>query len=368
MMSSDEVDGDVQAETRPTPSTTTLTQSLPAGLERRMQLRTLVCTESYREARGLDPAEVQLIVPDERDLLWLDLDSPSLDELQTIATAFSFHPLAVEDAAQEHQRSKIDHYDSFYFLVLFGVSYNERTRDVLEQELDVFLGRNYLVTVHYSPIGGIEALAKRLHTDLGTLDHGVGALLYSLADTIVDSYLPVAEQIKDSIQELERRVFASQHPRARRGLHEDIFSLRAELLELRTVISPEREVLAVLSRRGLRVIDKKTGLYFRDVSDHLQRVIETIDVYHQMLAGVLDSYNAQSANALNEVMRVLTSYSIILMSITFIAGVYGMNFNTTISPFNMPELNLYFGYPLALGGMIVLATSLGLYFKRRGWL
>ncbi len=134
------------------------------------------------------------------------------------------------------------------------------------------------------------------------------------------------------------------------------------------MIGPERDVLAVLSRRGLPILDKKTALYFHDVADHLQRVIETIDVYHDMLGSVLDSYNAQSANSLNQVMRVLTSYSIILMSITFIAGVYGMNFNPSVSPFNMPELNFYFGYPLALLSMAVLTVVLVIFFKRRGWL
>jgi magnesium transporter len=231
-----------------------------------------------------------------------------------------------------------------------------------------FVGANYLFTVHQWPIRDMERVAVRLQTDLRTLDHGVSALLYSVADTVVDGYLPVVEHIRERIQQLERRVFASQAPRFRRALHEDIFALRAELLELRYVIGPERNVLATLSRRGLRIIDKKTALYFQDVADHLQRVVETIDVYHEMLASVLDSYNAQSSNSLNEVMRVLTSCSIILMSVTLIAGVYGMNFNTSISPFNMPELNFYFGYPFALGLMLAVTVVLVMYFKRRGWL
>jgi magnesium transporter len=327
-----------------------------------------VCTEAYRAALQLDPADVKLVVPDEGGLLWLDLEAPSAEELEIVTREFEFHPLAVEDAAQEHQRAKIDHYDTFYFLVLFGITFEQHTRQIQEKELDIFLGRNYLVTVHHWPIEHIDAVASRLHADMRTLSRGVGSLLYSLADTIVDSYLPVAEEIRGSIQQLERRVFASQHPRARQDLHEDIFALRAELLELRTVIGPERDVLAVLSRRGLRVIDKKTALYFQDVADHLQRVIETVDVYHEMLAGVLDSYNAQAANALNQVMRVLTSYSIILMSVTLIAAVYGMNFNTSVSPFNMPELNLYFGYPLSLLVMALLGLTLAYFFRRRGWL
>jgi magnesium transporter len=331
-------------------------------------VRTLVCTESYCANHHIDRSTVALVLPDEFNLLWLDLEAPSIMELQAVADEFNFHPLAVEDATQEHQRAKIDQYDNFYFLVLFDVTYNVSTYQVDEHELDFFLGPNYLVTVHQSPVQDVQRIASRLHADLRTLDHGASALLYTLADTIVDTYLTVVEQIRERIQQLERRVFASQLPQFRRVLHEDIFALRAELLELRYVVGPERDVLAVLSRRGLPILDKKTALYFHDVADHLQRVIETIDVYHDMLGSVLDSYNAQSGNSLNQVMRVLTAYSIILMSVTLIAGIYGMNFNPNVSPFNMPELDFYFGYPLALLLMAGLAIVLLLFFKRRGWL
>jgi magnesium transporter len=332
------------------------------------RVRVLVCSEKYCANQHIDRSSVVLVLPDGLELLWIDLEAPSAEVLQAVATDFDFHPLAVEDASQEHQRAKIDQYDSSYFLVLFGVTYNELTHQIEEHEVDFFVGPNFLFTVHQWPIRDMERVASRLQADLRKLDHGVGALLYSVADTIVDAYLPVAEQIRERIQELERRVFANELPRLRRGLHEDIFALRAELLELRYVIGPERDVLATLSRRGLRIVDKESALYFRDVADHLQRVVETIDVYHQMLVSVLDSYNAQSGNSLNEVMRVLTSCSIILMSVTLIAGVYGMNFNTSISPFNMPELNFYFGYPFALALMLTLTIALVLYFKRRGWL
>jgi magnesium transporter len=332
------------------------------------RVRTLVCTEKFCAEHQIDRSNVVLVLPDEFDLLWLDLEAPSIDELHTVADEFGFHPLAVEDASQEHQRAKIDQYDNFYFLVLFGVTYSLKNYEVDEHEIDFFLGPNYLVTVHQAPVHDVQRIAERLHTDLRTLDHGASALLYTLADTIIDTYLGVVEQIRERIQQLERRVFASQVPRFRRALHEDIFALRGELLELRYVIGPERDVLAVLSRRGLPILDKKTALYFHDVADHLQRVIETIDVYHDMLGSVLDSYNAQSANSLNEVMRVLTSASIILMSITVICGVYGMNFNPAVSPWNMPELEFYYGYPLALLAMAGLTIVLVIFFKRRGWL
>src|SRR5262245_32183855 len=261
-------------------------------------LRTLLCTESYLASHQLERGDVALVVPDERNLLWLDLEAPTTDDLNALAEEFGFHPLAIEDASTEHQRAKIDHYDTFSFVVLFGVTYNELTHQIQEHELDVFVGANCLITVHYWPLHDIDRVAARLATDIPAAPRGVGVLLYSLCDTVVDSYLPVADRIRDRIRTLERRVFA-RRPIAHvlESVHEDVFILRSELLDLRQVIGPERGVLAVLSHRGVAVIDKHAAVYFKDVADHLQRVVETIDVYHDMLSSVLDSYHAQSANA-----------------------------------------------------------------------
>ena len=277
------------------------------------RLRTIVCTESYSAAHQIASADVEIVVPDERDLLWLDLEAPSAEELKAVGDEFGFHPLAIEDATQEHQRAKIDRYEHFSLIVLFAVTYHARGHRIEEHELDVFMGDNYLITVHHGPIEAVNRTAGRLRTDLGTLTSGVAVLLYALADTLVDAYLPIADAIRDRIQQLERRVFAMNHPRLRPGVHEDIFSLRSELLQLRHVISPERGVLGFLARRRVAVVDKKTAPYFQDVADHLERVVETIDVYLEMLASVLESFGAQTEAALSKVMRVLTAWSIILI-------------------------------------------------------
>jgi magnesium transporter len=331
-------------------------------------IRTLLCTEEYCTRRQLDRGEIAAVLADAHNLLWIDLDHPTPEELRLLAGEFDFHPLAIEDATKQHQRAKIDRYDSFYFIVVHDVDYVSEFNRIDEHELDIFLGRNYLVTVHYESIDEIGEVAGRLGHNLALIEHGVGVALYSLLDTIVDHYFPVVDQIRDRIQQLERRVFTVHHPRRRERLHEDIFALRSELLQLRQVIGPQRDVLAVLVRRDLPIISKKMAVYFHDVQDHLLRVIDAVDVHRDLVGSVLDSYHAQNANGLNQVMRVLTSCSIILMSVSFIAGVYGMNFNPEASPFNMPELNAYFGYPVTLLIMALVAGGLAYLFRRQGWL
>jgi magnesium transporter len=285
-----------------------------------------------------------------------------------LAGEFGFHPLAVEDATKQHQRPKIDRYDDFYFMVFYDIDYLDEDNRIDEHELDIFLGKNFLITVHDEAIAEVAEVAERFARNLTLIEHGIGVLLYTLLDTIVDHYFPVAERIREHIEQLERRVLTARHPRDRADLQADIFALRRELLQMRRVTDPERDVLAVLARRDLPVISKKAAVYFQDVHDHLLRVTDAVNMYRDLLSSVLDSYHAQTANNLNQVMRVLTSCSIILMSVTFIASIYGMNFNPEASPYNMPELNSYYGYPVTLFVMVVVGLTLVWLLRRKGWL
>lgn len=327
-------------------------------------IRTILCTQDHHHKEHVDRADIRAVLKDEASLLWLDLEDPTPDDLAWLESEFRFHPLAIEDASKEHQRPKIDQYGDFYFLVFYDIDYDDASGAINEHDLDLFLGKNYLVTVHREPIAEIAEVAARFHRNTAAIERGVGVLLYSLLDTIVDHYFPVVERIGERIEEMEVAVY--EHP-GQAGTR-DIFALKKELMHLRRVVSPERDVLAVLSRRELPVVSEATGVYFQDVYDHTIRVTDTIDVYRDLLSSVLDSYHATSANSLNKVMQVLASYSIILMSVTLIAGIYGMNFNSDVSPFNMPELNTRYGYVVALGTMLALGLVLHRFFKRKGWL
>ena len=331
-------------------------------------IRTMLCTEAYRAERRLDHAEVGVVLADEHDLLWLDLEAPTAEELRRVGEEFAFHELALEDAARPHQRPKLDRYDGFYFLTFYDFDYDEADGRLDEHELNVFLGKNYLVTVHEGPIEEIDEVAARLGRNLAAIEHGVGTLLYSLLDTIVDHYFPVVERLGADIEDLERRIITTRDPRGCERLQEDIVAVRRRLLDLRRVLVPERDVLTALVRRDLPIVSEKAVAYFQDVQDHVLRAAEAVDVYRDLVSEALESYDAANSNRLNQTMRILTATSIILMSVTFIAGVYGMNFNPDVSPFNMPELNARYGYVGSLLAMVAVAGLLAWFFRRKGYL
>jgi magnesium transporter len=291
-------------------------------------IRTMLCTEAYRARHRLDRAAVGVVLADEQDLLWLDLEVPTAAELSLLSEQFAFHELALEDAARPHQRPKIDRYDGMSFIVCYDIDWLAAEGRVDAHELAIFAGKNFLVTVHFAPIAEIAEVAARFHANAAQLERGAGTLLYHLLDTIVDHYFPVVDGIGTRIAELERRIFAN---RERQGV-QDTFALRKELIALRQAIAPQREVLDTLARRELPLVGAAVAPYFQDVGDHLVRVADAIDGYRDLLDAIFDAYQLLNAESTNRVIKTMTAYTIILMVVTLIAGIYGMNFAF------MPEL------------------------------
>ena len=332
-------------------------------------IHTMLYTEDGHHLRGdFARGDVRRVLADDQCLLWLDLERPTAEDLRLLTGEFNFHPLAVEDVTRRHQRPKIDRYEDFYYIVCYDIDYDETTGAIDEHEIGIFLGKNYLVTVHDEPIAEIGEVAERFQRNQEAIERGVGVLLYSLLDTIVDHYFPVLDRIGERIEDMETRIFAQVGAAEAHGMRE-IFALKREMIVMRRVLAPERDAVAVLARRELPIVSEASAVYFQDLYEHVLRVTDALDVYRDLLSGVLDSYLsvnsnnlAVAANNLNQVMKVLTSYSIILASVTFIASVYGMNFE------NMPELHWRYAYFGALCGMAILGIALWLYFKRKTWL
>jgi len=330
-------------------------------------IHTMICNRNHHLLDDLPHDTSQTMLVDGDDIIWLDVEAPSKEEIQQLATTFKIHPLAVEDITKAHQRAKIDIYDDFYFLVFFDIDYIEEGNLLDEHELAIVVGKDFLLTIHQEPIEEIAEVATRFRRNAKEIERGLGVLLYSLLDTIVDHYFPVLDQIGERIEELETQVIEFSNGENTAGIR-DIFSLKRELIHLRRQIAPQRDATAVLARRELPLISEATGVYFQDLYEHVLRVTDAIDVYRELLSGVFDAYLsvnsnklATASNNLNAVMKRLTSYSIILMSVTLIAGIYGMNFD------NMPELQWRLGYPFSLGLMLVVAGTLALIFKRERW-
>lgn len=318
-------------------------------------VRVWAYSATTRQLRDSVPlAEVSDLLTDPTTLVWVDLEAAPTALLH-LQEECRLHPLAVEDAQTRHQRPKIDEYDHFYFVVFYVPQATSRSAT---EEVSLFLGERFLVTVHQAPIPEIDTTVRHWHTNAAELGPNIGALLYSLLDNFVDAYFPIIDRIGEEVDELQERLFE----RTDRQVLQHLARLRRDLLTIRRVLAPEREVINALIRRDQPILPLLAIPYFHDIYDHVVRLTEMIDTQRDLLATAVDVYVSLTSNNLNEVMKTLTGWSIILMSIAVITGIYGMNFRM------MPELESPLGYPLALVGMLVVSIGLFSYFRRRDWL
>jgi magnesium transporter len=294
-------------------------------------------------------------------IVWLDLEAPDHAEVNLLREEFSFHPLAIEDAVKEHERPKADSYAAYYLFIFYAAAYNnDRNRGEPQIDLrglNIFVGKNFIVTIHKKPILQVTQTIARWHAPDSPLGYSVGAILHALLDAIVDDYFTLMDQVVDWVEDLEDEIFSRQ----RAGSIEEIFALKKDLLLLRRVVAPERDVLNVLLRQETPIFKQEGILYMQDVYDHLVRVTDTVDTYRDLLSSALDSYLSLQSNQLNQLVKTLTLSSILLMACSLIAGIYGMNFDY------MPELHWPLGYPFALVLMLFVGLGLGLYFHSRKW-
>jgi magnesium transporter len=308
--------------------------------------------------RDLPLDRVSDVLAAEGTLLWVDVIAPSGDDLELIEEEFGFHNLAIEDASLIHERPKVDQYDDFLLIIFYAMSHDESVSGISLQQLSIFAGANFVVTLHGAELPILEAISDRWQLNHDRIkNHAAGLLVYSILDALVDEYLPVADRISDRIDQIEESIFGRFDATAQ----QEIFRLKRDLINIRKVLTPERDVLNVLMRRDTPVYNDETVRYFQDIYDHLLRVLDSVDTYRDLLSSALDSHLSVLSNRMNKVMKTLTASSIILMSMTLVAGIYGMNF------VHMPELEWVAGYPFALGLMVAIGVSLGALFKQIDW-
>jgi magnesium transporter len=314
-----------------------------------------------REARTFtqvaDADAISGLCSNDSKIVWVDVSDPTSLDFDNLARQFGFHPLSIEDCRHQHQRPKVEEFPGYYFIVLYEAVLNDVGRLQLG-ELGIFLGKNYLVTVHSEPIRAIQTAERlwRSWTDLA--ERGTGLLAYLLIDAVVDDYLPLLDTVSDRMDSLEDRIFADFQDESL----EEIFRIKKELLLLRRAVTPLRDVFNTLLRREQPIFSRETHTYFQDVFDHLIRVADTIDTLRDMIGSMMDAYLSISGNRMNLVMKRLTSIATILMSVTLVAGIYGMNFDY------MPELKWRFGYVGALLSMLVVGLAIYSHFRRIKWL
>jgi magnesium transporter len=300
----------------------------------------------------------------EAKVVWIDVDGlGDARKLEALASAVGLHPLAFEDAVKGNQRPKVELYPEHLFLVTRMVSLEDVART---EQLSLFLGKNYVVTLQGELPGDcLEPVRARLRSSCNHIrELGPDYLAYSILDAVVDAYFPVLEEFVERLEKLEENVIStvdkSDAARIQAAKH-DLFTIRRALW-------PMRDAVSGLFRDSNPYVTPETKIYVRDVHDHTAQLIDIVDSYHEVTSGLMDIHLASMSNRMNEIMKVLTTMSMVFIPLNFIAGVYGMNFDPARSPWNMPELEWTYGYPWALGLMAVTASSLVLYFRKKSWL
>jgi magnesium transporter len=288
---------------------------------------------------------------------WLDISDPQSDELDLAAKELELHPLAMEDARNRHQRPKVDEYDDHYFIVVYGLE--EPSPDVIEQrELSIFVKHNAIVTVHDGPLAALQTVERRFREGkLAT----TGLLLHAILDTIVDSYFDILDGLGDRVELLETMVIDGDMRNSNTAIRE-LFHLKRDLLAIRKVIAPERDVAATLVRGDIRELrEEGRRAYFQDLYDHIVRVTDEIDTFRDLVSNVVDAHLASVSNRLNEVMKVLTAVATVLLILGVVTGFFGQNWTFI----NYSDPTLFAG---AMIFMVAAAAGAAWYFKRKGWL
>lgn len=324
----------------------------------------------YNEAKA---TRVPLATPeactpylDTESVSWVDVQGlGSEDILKRLGRVFDLHPLVLEDLVNVPQRPKVEDYEDQLVIISRMVMPKERATGFYSEQVSFVLGKHYLLTVQEEPEHDcFEQVRARIRSSKGTIrKQGADYLAYAILDSIIDGFFPVLEDYGEEIEELEDEVIANPT----RQTLEKIYRVRRQLLALRRAIWPQRDAINSLIRDGSELISDDVRVYLRDCYDHTIQVLDMVETYRELTSGLMDVYLSAVGNRMNEIMKLLTVISSIFIPLTFIAGVYGMNFNTEVSPLNMPELNWYWGYPLCLAFMAVIAAGLIFFFWRRGW-
>jgi len=288
---------------------------------------------------------------------WIDLEAQDDAQLALLKERFGLHPLTIEDCAHFDQRAKLEEYGGYLFIVTHGIECPGGTPVDLELlEVHAFLGDGYVITVHDRPVQALAAVWKRCEGDPALLRRGADFVYYLIADAVADTNFPLLDRLADAIEQLEDRVIEA--PPSSADLQQ-IFALKRALVQMRKVLSPQRDVFGLLAKRGGAMVSEKTALYFRDTYDHLVRITESIEASRDLLGNALDAYLSMLSNRTNEIMKRLTIMSAIFLPLTFVTGFFGQNFE------HLPFASDRLMYSMIVGCIALPAAMLYWFYKSR---
>ena len=318
--------------------------------------------EGVIDRQNADPDEIAALRA-QWPVVWVDVDGlGDVALLRRLGTEFGLHALALEDVLSTHQRPKVESYGDHLFIV---TQMAEVVRPFVAEQLSLFLGTGYVLSFQERPGDCFDPIRHRIEASSGRFRaNGADYLAYALLDAMIDGFFPVLETHGEVVEELEDR--AIREPSGE--IVGEVHAVKRDLLLVRRTLWPQREMIGALLRDEMPPVTAQTRVYLRDCYDHLVQLIDMTEVYREVSSSLFDLHMMAVSNRMNEVMKVLTIIATIFIPLGFIASVYGMNFETSVSPWNMPELQWYFGYPFALGLMAAVAFGFLLVFWRKGWL
>ncbi len=320
-------------------------------------IHTFVLSKDKKFYTGLPNEKIKNFLQEKSSLVWVDLEQATEEENAVLSDVFNFHPLAIEDCLNITHHPKIDKFENYLFIVMHAFDFGSMEKEISTLELNLFLGKNFVVTYHARPIRSvIQTKEKCLNNYMAVMGKGADFLVYNIFDALVDNFIPTLNTLDHRIDELEEEVFFEEE-----DFLSKVNTVRNDVLYLRKIIRPQRNTINLLTRSNEPFIEKEKEIYFRDVYDQLYRIYEQCDNYRDIISGILDMHLSLSSNKMNQIMKTLTIVMTIMLPLTLITGIYGMNFKY------MPELNYKYSYFIVLGAMAVIALLLIYYMKKKKW-
>jgi magnesium transporter len=328
-------------------------------------IRALYRTPEGKLRMDLEPDGFSAALAEAGGVLWVDFeDTPAREDEPILIHTFGFHPLAVDDALQETHVPKVDDWEKYLYVVLHAITFGPGDGKGLDSiELDIFLGKNYIVTHHDRPIPAVNHVWDACRRDERYLNRGTDHILYRVVDDMVAAYMPVVEQIDEAVEKLEDQIFDRPTPQ---NLSE-LFQLKRSLLHLRRIIAPQREVLNKLARDEYPVIDAKDRIFFRDIYDHLVRLHDINESMRDLVGGALDTYLSVINNRMNDIMKTLTVITTLFMPLSCLTGFFGMNFFTPAAP-ELQSWTALVPFLITLGVMLGTPVVMIFWLRKRGWM
>lgn len=325
-----------------------------------LQLKLIDYDADHFQEKEIEAIEESFPFKDAPTVTWINIDGlHEVDVIEKIGKHFNLHPLILEDIVNTGQRPKMEDFEDYLFAVLKMLHYDQKNDQIEAEQISLVVGPNFLLSFQERPGDVFNGVRERLRKAKGRIRKaGTDYLAYALVDAVVDEYFLILETVGEKMEVMEEELVANPTPQTLQNIHD----MKREMIFFRKQVWPLRELVSGLSKGESSLIQESTGIYLRDVYDHTIQIIDTIESLRDMLSGMLDIYLSTLSNKMNEVMKVLTIIATIFIPLTFVAGIYGMNFKY------MPELEWRLGYPIVWGVMIVIVGSLVFYFKRKRWL